>query len=150
MLFSRPPAITHPMAFELDSRLAGSSIELGRLGRSRVLLKNNAHFIWLLLVPETTVTELHELPTEQFDEVCSLTRQLSIWVKDTFHVDKINVAAIGNIVNQLHIHIVGRNRGDVAWPGTVWACDEKRPFSDAKLLDFQTRFTLAFNSIPSS
>lgn len=150
MLFSRPPAITHPMAFELDPRLAGSSIELGRLGRSRVLLKNNAHFIWLLLVPETAVTELHELPAEQFDEVCSLTRQLSIWVKDAFHVDKINVAAIGNIVNQLHIHIVGRNRGDVAWPGTVWACDEKRPFSDAELLDLQTRFTLAFNSARSS
>jgi diadenosine tetraphosphate (Ap4A) HIT family hydrolase len=138
------------MAFELDPRLAGSSIELGRLGRSRVLLKNNAHFLWLLLVPETAVTELHELPTEQFDEVCYHTRQLSTWVKNAFHVDKINVAAIGNIVNQLHIHIVGRNRGDVAWPGTVWACDEKRPFSDAELLDFQTRFTLAFNSTRSS
>jgi hypothetical protein len=62
------------------------------------------------------------------------------------HVDKINVAAIGNIVNQLHVHIVGRNRGDVAWPGTVWACDEKKPFSDVELLDLQTRFTLAFNS----
>jgi diadenosine tetraphosphate (Ap4A) HIT family hydrolase len=138
------------MAFELDPRLAGSSIELGRLGRSRVLLKNNAHFIWLLLVPETAVTEFHELPAEQFEEVCGHTRQLSTWVKEAFHVDKINVAAIGNIVNQLHIHIVGRNRGDVAWPGTVWACDEKRPFSDGELLDFQTRFTLAFTSTKSS
>jgi len=150
MLFSRPPSITDPMDFELDPRLAGSSIKLGRLGRSRVLLKNNAHFLWLLLIPETAVTELHELPAEQFDEVCGQIRQLSTWVKDAFQVDKINVAAIGNIVNQLHVHIVGRDRGDVAWPGTVWACDEKKPFSDAELLDFQTRFTLAFNSARSS
>lgn len=134
------------MVFELDPRLAGSSIELGRLGRNRVLLKNNAHFLWLLLVPETVVTELHELPSDQFDEVCAYTRQLSNWIKDAFQVDKINVASIGNIVSQLHIHIVGRNRGDVAWPGTVWACNEKQPFSDAERLDFQTRFNLAFNS----
>lgn len=132
------------MAFELDPRLAGSSIELGRLGQSRVLLKNNAHFLWLLLVPEVEVTELHELPTELFGEVCFHTRKLSTWIKEHFEVDKINVAAIGNIVSQLHIHIVGRFHGDVAWPGTVWACNEKKPFSDTELLHLQTSFTRHF------
>lgn len=134
------------MTFELDPRLAASSLTLGRLGTSHVLLKNNAHFLWLLLVPEVTVTELHELPADVFGEVCFHTRHLSRWIKDTFEVDKVNTAAIGNIVSQLHIHVVGRYRGDVAWPGTVWACDEKKPFSDEEILHIQTSFIREFDS----
>lgn len=135
------------MAFELDPRLAASSIELGRLGHSRVLLKNNAHFLWLLLIPEVEVTELHDLPAELYGEVCFHTRQLSSWIKDTFSVDKVNVAAIGNIVSQLHIHVVGRYHGDVAWPGTVWACDDKKPFSDQEIQHLQTSYAQAFGSL---
>ena len=135
------------MAFELDPRLAASSIELGRLGHSRVLLKNNAHFLWLLLIPEVEVTELHDLPAELYGEVCFHTRQLSSWIKDTFSVDKVNVAAIGNIVSQLHIHVVGRYHGDVAWPGTVWACDDKKPFSVQEIQHLQTSYAQAFGSL---
>jgi diadenosine tetraphosphate (Ap4A) HIT family hydrolase len=121
------------MAFELDPRLAASSLELGRHGNCRVLLKNNAHFLWLLLVPEVNVSEIHELPEDVYVEVCSRTRSLSAWIKEAFPVDKVNVAAIGNVVSQLHVHIVGRTRDDVAWPGTVWACDEKKPFTEAEI-----------------
>lgn len=134
------------MAFELDPRLAASTFPLGRLGDSRVLLKNNAHFLWLLLVPEVTVTELHELPADVFGEVCFHTRHLSGWIKDTFEVDKVNTAVIGNIVSQLHIHVVGRYRGDVAWPGTVWACDEKKLFSDEEILHIRTCYEREFGS----
>jgi diadenosine tetraphosphate (Ap4A) HIT family hydrolase len=146
--FSARLAIRSPMAFELDPRLASSSLPLGQLGASRVLLKNNAHFLWLLLVPEVEaeVTELHELPAELFGEVCFHTRHLSGWIKDTFDVDKVNVAAIGNIVSQLHIHVVGRYRGDIAWPGTVWACEEKKAFSDEEILHIQTSYEHEFGS----
>jgi len=135
------------MAFELDPRLAASTIELGRQGACRVLLKNNAHFIWLLLVPEVSVTELHELPPALFDEVCSTMRRLSAWVKESPAVDKLNVAAIGNIVSQMHIHVVGRYHGDVAWPGTVWACDAKKPFTEQEITAIRSRYQKAFGSV---
>ncbi len=136
------------MAFELDPRLANSTLPLGRLGASRVLLKNNAHFLWLLLIPEvgSEVTELHDLPAELYGDVCFHTRQLSAWIKDTFSVDKVNVAAIGNIVSQLHVHVVGRYHGDVAWPGTVWACDAKKPFTDEEIHHIQSSYEQAFGS----
>ena len=134
------------MAFELDPRLASSTLELGHYGNCRVLLKNNAHFLWFLLVPEVDVTELHDLPDNVFNEVCASTRRLSAWVKDSFDVDKVNVAAIGNIVRQLHIHVVGRTQGDVAWPGTVWACNEKKSFSAAELTHITSCYQRAFGS----
>ncbi len=138
------------MAFELDPRLASSTLPLGRLGASRVLLKNNAHFLWLLLVPEVEaeVTELHELPAELYGDVCFHTRQLSSWIKATFSVNKVNVAAIGNIVSQLHVHVVGRYYGDVAWPGTVWACEEKKPFTDEEIHHIRSHYAQEFG--PSS
>lgn len=134
------------MSFELDPRLAASSIELGRLGGGRVLLKNNAHYFWLLLVPEVDsgVTELHELPAEVYGETCFAVRQLSEWVKATFDCDKVNVAAIGNIVSQLHIHVVGRFQADVAWPGTVWASDAKKAFSEEEIGHIQKKYAGRF------
>ena len=137
------------MAFELDPRLARSSVELGRLGRCRVLLKDNAHFRWLLLVPEVEegLTELHDLPDDLFREVCGSARELSAWVKQSFAVDKVNVAAIGNIVSQLHIHVAGRFQSDPAWPGTVWACEERRPFTPEELATIQAAFIARFGSV---
>lgn len=134
------------MTFELDPRLAASSLELGVFRGCRVLLKNNAHYFWFMLVPEVDrkVTELHELSAPQFKEVSGAVRQFSTWVKGTFKPDKLNVAAIGNIVSQLHIHIVGRMETDPAWPGTVWACEEKKPFSQEEIRSIQKRFNQRF------
>ena len=134
------------MAFELDPRLSASSLELGTFRGCRVLLKNNAHYFWFLLVPEVDrkVTELHELPAPRYKEVCAAIRELSTWVKGTFKPDKLNVAAIGNIVSQLHVHIVGRMENDVAWPGTVWACEEKKAYSLDEIRGIQKRFNQRF------
>lgn len=116
--------------FTLHERLAAGSADLGTHGICRVLLKNNAHFLWLLLVPEVaeSVTELHHLTEEQYASVTSSIRTISAFVEQNFPVDKLNVAAIGNQVSQLHIHIVGRRKDDVAWPGVVWACSEKQAY----------------------
>jgi diadenosine tetraphosphate (Ap4A) HIT family hydrolase len=134
------------MSFVLDPRLAESGIALGRLDEAQVLLKNNAHFLWLVLVPEVepTITELHQLPAETYGELCFAIRQLSEWVSETFDTHKVNVAAIGNIVRQLHIHVVGRYDGDVAWPGTVWACDAKKAFSEQEIAFIRQRFEQRF------
>lgn len=119
------------MSFVLHERLARGSFDLGVHGICRVLLKNQAHFPWILLVPEVdaTVTDLHHLSVEQYDAVCRSMRIFSAGMGQWPGVEKINVAAIGNQVPQLHIHIVGRHSGDIAWPGVVWSCSEKQAYA---------------------
>lgn len=119
--------------FQLHERLARGTFLLGHLGICQLLLKDNAEFPWLLLVPETNATELHELPDTQYQEVCAAIRKVSEFAAATFQPDKLNVAAIGNQVSQLHIHVVARFKSDPAWPGTVWASDAKRPYDEASL-----------------
>lgn len=110
------------IGFELNPQLREDCHRIGRLALSHVLLHRNAALPWLILVPEVAehVTELYQLdPTERRtldDEVDVLSRYL----KRTHGARKINVAAIGNLVPQLHVHIVARHPGDPCWPGVVW------------------------------
>jgi len=118
------------MPFQLNSRLAAGGHDFGTLGKCRVLLKDNAVFPWFILVPEVddSITELHHLDATDYASVMFTIRQMSEFVETHFKPDKVNVAAIGNIVKQLHIHAVARNETDPAWPGVVWACDKKSPY----------------------
>lgn len=118
------------MAFEIHPRLASGGFEIGRLGGCILLLKNNAIFPWLLLVPEVEgIEDLHQLPSGQYEEVMRAVRRVSEFVAAYFQPDKLNVACIGNQVRQMHIHIVGRSQEDPAWPGTVWAFEGKRDYA---------------------
>ena len=117
------------MSFALHSRLAAGGFELGKIGGCRLLLKDNALFPWLLLVPEVEegIEDLHQLSPDRYLEVMAAVRAVSEFVSDFFQPEKLNVACIGNQVRQMHIHIVGRSPEDPAWPGTVWAFDGKKP-----------------------
>ncbi len=101
----------------------------------RLILKDNALFPWLLLVPEVEegIEDLHQLAAARYDEVMAAVRSVSQFVADHFQPEKLNVACIGNQVRQMHIHIVGRGSGDSAWPGTVWAFDGKRAYQDEEV-----------------
>jgi diadenosine tetraphosphate (Ap4A) HIT family hydrolase len=125
--------------FVLHDRLANGCADLGTHGICRVLLKNNAHFLWVLLVPEVgvEVTELHHLDEEQYASACHSMRVFSQWMEKQQGVEKVNVAAIGNQVRQLHIHIVGRHSNDIAWPGVIWACSEKQPYEESRFQEIQ-------------
>jgi diadenosine tetraphosphate (Ap4A) HIT family hydrolase len=125
--------------FVLHDRLANGCADLGTHGICRVLLKNNAHFLWVLLVPEVDaeVTELHHLDEEQYASVCHSMRIFSQWMEQQPGVEKVNVAAIGNLVRQLHIHIVGRHSQDIAWPGVIWACSEKLAYTPERYEEMQ-------------
>lgn len=119
------------MAFELNTRLASGSFEIGRIGGCRLLLKDNALFPWFLLVPEVEgIEDLHELPPARYTEVMAVVRRVSEFVADHFNPEKLNVACIGNQVRQMHIHVVARSTEDPAWPGTVWAHEGKLPYED--------------------
>lgn len=118
------------MAFEIHPRLAAGGFEIGRLGGCRLLLKDNALFPWLLLIPEVEgIEDLHQLPLDQYDEVMAALRHVSEFVSSYFQPEKLNIACIGNQVRQMHLHIVGRSADDPAWPGTVWAFDGKQAYS---------------------
>lgn len=118
------------MGFFLNERLAAGGFEVAQLHRCRVLLKNEAHFPWFIIVPEVpdSVQDLHHLDPEMFDHVMSLIRKISEFVETYFEVEKLNVASIGNIVRQMHIHVVGRSSKDAAWPGVVWAFEGKQKY----------------------
>lgn len=119
------------MAFEIHPRLASGGFEIGRIGGCRLLLKNNALFPWFLLIPEVEgIEDLHQLEPARYDEVMLAQRRVCEFVASYFQPEKLNVACIGNQVRQMHIHIVGRSSDDPAWPGTVWAFDGKKSYTD--------------------
>ena len=109
------------MPFQLHPRLEQDCIELGQFKLCRLLLMNDSQFPWFLLIPERpNLTELYQLNRQEqmqfIEESCYLSKHLAT----LFNADKINVAAIGNLVPQLHIHHVVRYHSDLAWPGPVW------------------------------
>lgn len=107
--------------FDLDARLAADSVVLGDWPLCRVLLMRNSLFPWLILVPRRVgAVEIHRLtPADQV----LLTRETSAAARvleKLFQPDKINTGALGNVVPQLHMHVIARRRDDPAWPGPVW------------------------------
>jgi diadenosine tetraphosphate (Ap4A) HIT family hydrolase len=107
--------------FELDQRLQNDSFFVCKLLLSQVRLINDSQFIWCVLIPEiNNVTEIIELTDVQQAALWQESAILSRALKKGFHPDKLNVAAIGNIVSQLHVHHLCRFKDDIAWPAPVW------------------------------
>jgi len=120
------------MSFVLHERLAADTVPLARLELSDALLMNDSRWPWVILVPRRAdVTELHELSDADqvllIREVTAVSRALTA----AHAPDKINVGALGNLVPQLHVHVIGRTRDDEAWPGPVWGVGEAHPYGDA-------------------
>lgn len=107
--------------YQLDPRIENSSYRLLDLPLCEVRLKDNANFPWVILIPRcNNITEIIDLTTEQQNQ---LIRELSLASKvmtEVYQPDKLNVGALGNIVPQLHIHIVARYETDPLWPHGVW------------------------------
>lgn len=118
-------------AFSLHPRLAADTLPVGRLALCHVLLMNDARYPWLILVPAVAgMRELHDLaPPDRMrlmDEIGLVSEVLA----SQFRPDKINVGAIGNIVSQLHVHVVARHEGDAAWPAPVWGMGQVEPYAE--------------------
>ncbi len=107
--------------FELDPVLARDTELIGGLGLSRALLMNDARFPWVILVPEIAgLSELTDLSAADRSRLMEEVAAVSAALTALYAPDKINVGALGNIVRQLHVHVVARRDGDAAWPGPVW------------------------------
>jgi len=122
------------MAFEIHSQLLIDCRRLGKFSLCHVLLHKNGMVPWFILVPETDVTDLLDLPEPLRSTAISEAATVSGFVRKTLGWPKVNFAAIGNAVPQLHLHVVGRKPGDACWPAPVWGnLTETREYSAAEL-----------------
>jgi diadenosine tetraphosphate (Ap4A) HIT family hydrolase len=125
--------------FKLDHRLDNDSEFIADWGDFSIRLIKDERFFWLLIIPRLTgVTEWHELPDKHATTLTKLISYLSKQIKLIDKADKINVAALGNIVNQFHLHLIARHSGDAAWPGPVWGTGQAVPLL-ADTRDFRTQ-----------
>ncbi|WP_225775076.1 HIT domain-containing protein [Pseudomonas sp. Marseille-Q5115] len=107
--------------FELDPRLQADTWVLGDFPLCQLLLSKDANYPWLILVPRrAATTEIFELTEAEQAQLAVETAQLAEGVKTALKADKINVAALGNVVAQLHVHVIARYTADPAWPAPVW------------------------------
>jgi len=117
------------MSFSLDPRLAADTRPIGELALSRLLLMDDARFPWLVLVPRIVgARELIDLDAADratlLDEITTVGRAMETLLSP----DKLNIAALGNVVPQLHVHVIARFGTDAAWPGPVWGAGTREPY----------------------
>jgi len=125
-----------PSDFTLHPQLAADTIEVARWDCCRVLLMNDASYPWLILVPQRTgLRDLHQLAPDDLALVTAEVVRASRALETLFQPDKINIAAIGNMVPQLHIHVVARYETDAAWPRPVWGVAPAVPYAEAALAE---------------
>lgn len=115
--------------FKLDARLEADTLPVGDLPLSTVLLMDDSRFPWLILVPRRDgVSELTDLADADAQALMGEIRLATRVMLDLSQPDKVNVGALGNVVPQLHVHVVGRFRSDPAWPGPVWGHGSRSPY----------------------
>ena len=136
-------------AWTLHPQLRADTVPVCDLALTQVLVMNDANFPWLILVPRRAgVSEIFELGAEQatlLDEVSLASRAL----KEVTQCDKLNVAAIGNVVPQLHVHIVARRKDDVLWPKPVWGAAPPRAYDHAAMERFTATIRERLRRTPS-
>lgn len=121
---------THLEAFDLDPRLDADTLPLADLPLCRALLMNDARYPWVILVPRvTSVSEVFELSPQDQTQLWREASLLGEAMHTTFSGDKLNIATLGNVVSQLHIHLVVRSHDDASWPGPVWGNGSAVPYS---------------------
>jgi diadenosine tetraphosphate (Ap4A) HIT family hydrolase len=125
------------MSFELHPRIAGETVPLGDLMICRVLLMNDARYPWLMLVPRRpNIIELFDLAVTERAILMEEIAAVSVALKELTHCQKLNVATLGNVVSQLHVHIVARFENDSAWPHPVWGSGQRQPYLPEKAQEF--------------
>lgn len=132
--------------FCLDPRLAQDALPIGDFALCRLLLMNDAHYPWFILVPRREeVSELFQLSAEDQRQLWKETTALAEILKDVFVADKMNVATLGNVVPQLHMHVIVRRRGDAAWPAPVWGRVPAEPYRAEQVAAIRGKLQLVLN-----
>lgn len=135
------------MQFVLDTRLAADTFVLGDMLLSRVLLMNDARFPWLIIVPRRpALRELTDLASTERSILMEEIARASTALMEATQAEKLNVAALGNQVPQLHVHVIARFVGDPAWPNPVWGRGQATPYAEDEAARFSAEVsrTLGF------
>lgn len=116
--------------FALDPRLQQDTLPIGDFPLCRLLLSNDSNYPWFILVPRReAISEIFQLDVADQQLLWQETTALAQWLKDSFDADKMNVATLGNVVSQLHMHVIVRKRDDAAWPAPVWGKLATKPYT---------------------
>ncbi len=129
---------------EIHPRLAADCVVLGRFALCHLLLMNDRNYPWFILVPDRgDVSEIYQLEHDDRARLLAESCLLSEFIMQVFEGDKLNVAALGNQVPQLHLHHIVRYRSDPAWPGPVWGKQAPVSYAAGALADIRKRFSAA-------
>lgn len=134
--------------FTLDARLAQDSLLLGRFPLCQLRLLNDANYPWFILVPERAdIREIYQLTAADQQQLLLESSHLARHLADHFHADKLNIAALGNIVPQLHLHHIVRYQHDPAWPAPVWGKLPATPYTAAQIATLRETFCPALGTL---
>jgi diadenosine tetraphosphate (Ap4A) HIT family hydrolase len=126
--------------FQLHPQLDADSVTIGDFPLSRILLINDANYPWFVLVPrKVDITEIYQLSEQEQVQLTRESAFLSKLIDKLFSADKINIAALGNMVPQLHIHHIVRFKSDSSWPHPIWGRIAAKHYSDEERKQLLTR-----------
>lgn len=132
----------------LDSRLLNDCELLGKFELCHVLLMRDANYIWCVLVPDReNLIEVFDLSMEEQKQLNVESNTLLEYLKKEFNADKMNMAALGNVVSQLHIHHIVRYKNDIAWPKPVWGAFPAKNYTTDKLSDLISLLCEGFSTL---
>ena len=124
------------MAFQLDDRLAADTVSVMQSGVVDIRMMRDARYYWLVLVPQIEgAVEWFDLPDVAARGLFTTAQECAQRLQALRRADKMNIAALGNMVKQLHVHVIARHEADEAWPGPVWGVGEAVDFDEAQLKD---------------
>ncbi|MFZ2313571.1 MAG: HIT domain-containing protein [Methylobacter sp.] len=124
------------MPFQLHPRLQQDCITIGRFELCRLLMMNDSQYPWFILVPEKTdINEIYQLTKPDRELLAEESGYLAENLAELYQADKMNIAAIGNIVPQLHIHHIVRYQTDRAWPAPIWGKFDAVPYTEQQITD---------------
>lgn len=134
--------------FSFDSRLLADCVVLGKFDLCHVLLMRDANYPWLVLVPDRAdKVEVFDLSEEDQKQLNIESNVLLMFLKKEFKADKMNVAALGNVVSQLHIHHIVRYKNDIAWPKPVWGIFPAKSYNDDELNSLVSKLCGGLNNL---
>jgi diadenosine tetraphosphate (Ap4A) HIT family hydrolase len=134
----------------LPPQLLADCHHLGRLPACDVLLNRNASVPWFILVPETTLNDVLDLPVEQRQAVLAECASVSAFIKQVLGFGKVNFAGLGNVVPAMHLHIIGRHSNDPCWPQPVWGnLPAGEPYTPAVLREWQAGLADMIGLVPA-
>lgn len=134
--------------FELDKRLQADTIIIGEFPLSLVLLSKDSRYPWCILVPKVAnITEAYQLSSKQQAALSQESNLLGKVLMELYQGDSLNVAALGNVVSQLHVHHVVRFTNDETWPGPIWGVGDSSSYTTSELTQRATEIVNRLNGL---